>query len=34
MKDYFDDEEYDDLFNDENNDRKNHDSFDDLDDFN
>lgn len=34
MKDYFDDEEYDDLFNDENNDRKNHESFDDLDDFN
>lgn len=33
MKDYFDNEEYDDLFDDENNDRKNHDSFDGLDDF-
>tara|TARA_Y100000385_G_C13023480_1_gene607276 strand:+ start:599 stop:952 length:354 start_codon:yes stop_codon:yes gene_type:complete len=34
MKDYFDDEEYDDLFNDENNDSKNKKSFDNLDDFN
>ncbi len=34
MKDYFDNEDYDDLFDDENNDRKKHESFDSLDDFN
>lgn len=34
MKDYFDNEDYDDLFDDENNDRKNNESFDSLDDFN
>lgn len=34
MKDYFDNEDYDDTFDDENNDRKNNESFDSLDDFN
>ncbi len=33
MKDYFDNDEYDDLFDDEGNDRKNSESFDSLDDF-
>lgn len=33
MKDYFDNDEYDDLFDDEGNDRKNNESFDSLDDF-
>lgn len=33
MKDYFDNDEYDDLFDDEGNDRKNGESFDSLDDF-